>query len=535
MGNSDGDSGIPGGKQPELPPEEEVEQDFRAPVTTGRFVWTANPDSNRVALIDATSFGVVTLDAGFGPTYLAALPTASEDRAGALVINALSSDANVFLAKDTTDVLVSDPIPVHAGANAWTISESGRWAIAWTNARQIDGADPTEGFQDVTVIDLDGYPDEAPSVARLSVGYRPTKLLISEDEQSAFAVTEPGVSVIDLDASGGPEVLRDLPVSDGPAAEVEITPDGSLALVRRNDSAELNLVDLETGEQTPVELPGVPTDLDLSRDASFAVVVVRGVPSVGDLDFGAAGQAGAHGLAGNGGQAGEGPETAAGGAAGAGPGPEFSDSQVVVLPIPGIWEHPDEFDVLALPELVGSVVVPPTGDNVLLYTNAVPSDRVTIVDTKSEAFRTVELKAPVRALFATPDGRNAVGLLLPPQGSTKAGAFSLIPVEQSLPPKLQGTLAPTFGVATIDDSAVITTRDSARGVYEAYVAAFPSLRIDPIDLPSAPTASGIVADAQVAYIAQEHAEGRITFVDLGDARSRTLTGFELGVKVVDGE
>ena len=48
-------------------------------------------------------------------------------------------------------------------------------------------------------------------------------------------------------------------------------------------------------------------------------------------------------------------------------------------------------------------------------------------------------------------------------------------------------------------------------------------------------ASGIVVDAGVAYVAQEHPEGRITFLDLEDARARTLTGFELGVKVVDGE
>src|SRR5690606_23433998 len=30
----------PGAGEPELPPEQELEQDFRVPVSTGRFVWT---------------------------------------------------------------------------------------------------------------------------------------------------------------------------------------------------------------------------------------------------------------------------------------------------------------------------------------------------------------------------------------------------------------------------------------------------------------------------------------------------------------
>src|SRR5664279_1195864 len=36
-----------------LPPEKELDQTFRAPVATGKLLWSANPDSGRVALIDA--------------------------------------------------------------------------------------------------------------------------------------------------------------------------------------------------------------------------------------------------------------------------------------------------------------------------------------------------------------------------------------------------------------------------------------------------------------------------------------------------
>lgn len=533
-GNADpgvGNSSTSGGVNPEPPPvEQELEDTFRVPVATGRFVWTANPESNRVALIDATTFSVAALDAGFGPTHLAALPSPVAERNGVIVINAASNDAMVFLAKDTSDVVASSPLPIHGSANAWAVSKSGRWAIAWTNAAGVATADPTEGFQDVSVIDLADYPEVEPSVVRLSVGYRPTRLVFSEDEQRAFAVTEPGVSVIELSDDGGSRVERDVVVSDAPAAEVEIAPSGRLAWVRQTNSATVNLVDLETGERAPLVLPDVVTDLDISLDASFAVAVCRG--GVAPVPSGAGGAAGAAGLAGAGagGEAGAVP-----GEGGQGAGSGFGDSTIVVLPMPATFAEPEARLMVSLPEVVGSVVVPAVGSEVLLYTNAVDSDRLTILNVADASWRTIELKAPVRALFASPDAKHAVALLAPPAGSAKAGAFSLISVARELPPKLQGTIAPTLGVAVSNGNAIVTTLAEAGGISEAFLGSFPSFRLETLELPSAPRASGILVDANVGYVAQAHPEGRMTFMDLSDGKARTLTGFELGVKVVDGE
>jgi hypothetical protein len=44
----------------------------------------------------------------------------------------------------------------------------------------------------------------------------------------------------------------------------------------------------------------------------------------------------------------------------------------------------------------------------------------------------------------------------------------------------------------------------------------------------------VVAGARRAFVAQQHREGRITFIDLISGEARTLTGFELGARVVDG-
>ena len=341
------------------------------------------------------------------------------------------------------------------------------------------------------------------------------------------------MSVIELTGEAGPRVVRDIVVSDEPAAEVEIAPNGKVAWVRQAESASLNFVDLETGDRMPVALPGVVTDLDISLDASFAVAVCRGSAVTPSGEGGAPGIAGAAGFAGGGagGEAGAAPD----GAGGEGPGPASGASSVVVLPVPEKFAVPEALLITSVPELVGSVVVPAEGAQVLLYTNAVDSDRVTLLNVNDGSWRTVELKAPVRAVFATPDAEHAVASLAPPAGSDKAGAFSLIPMARALPPKLQGTLAPTQGIALSNGNAIVTTLAEGSSEFTAYLASFPSLRLEPIELPSAPRASGILTASHVGFVAQAHVEGRITFVDLDDASVRTLTGFELGVKVIDGE
>src|SRR5829696_2081129 len=87
--NDSGNVGPNGGGSsggPIVPPEKELEASFLAPVVTGKFVFSANPVSGRVAVIDAETYAVRLFNAGFGPKYLAAIP----GERGAIVINELS-------------------------------------------------------------------------------------------------------------------------------------------------------------------------------------------------------------------------------------------------------------------------------------------------------------------------------------------------------------------------------------------------------------------------------------------------------------
>jgi hypothetical protein len=306
-GADEGDRSSTGGAaQP--PPETEAEGTYRAPVVTGRYIWTANPDSGQVALIDARDRSVRTVEAGHAPQHLAAVPAADGSVADrAIVLNRKSKDATLLSVGD--DGELEEPVfieDVHEGANALAVSSRGRFVIAWTDATLVEEADPLDGFQEVTVIDLGSKPSKA---TRLSVGYRPSQLTISQDQKRAFAVTEPGISVIEL--GDEPYVSRDIEVSDEPLPEgwgrdVSITQDGRYALLRVQDpnaaperQAQVGIVSMKSGKRVSVQLSGPVTDLDLSEDGSVAVAVV-GARYVPRAPEGAAGSAGAGGGAGEG-------------------------------------------------------------------------------------------------------------------------------------------------------------------------------------------------------------------------------------------
>jgi hypothetical protein len=116
-----------------------------------------------------------------------------------------------------------------------------------------------------------------------------------------------------------------------------------------------------------------------------------------------------------------------------------------------------------------------------------------------------------------------------------APAFSLVPLDAELPAKITQTTALPLSVALSPaaDRALITVRDDAKKIYGVYMGLFPTLEIQHFPLASPPISAGVVAGAGRGYVAQKHPEGRITFVTLDSGAARTLTGFELGARVVD--
>lgn len=501
-GTSPGSGGSGIGGAGTLPPEQEIEGSFEAPVVTGKYLWSANPTSGRVALVDAETLRVTTVESGFGPRYLSPVPSGDPDVVEALVLNVIGEDATLLTLADGA---LADPVrfPTHADANTVTVSPSGRWAVVWSDWRKATVLDPMDSFQDLTLVLVRPTSGEPRSMRRVT-GYRPSSVTFDAEEARVIVVNEHGITAIDLGDEADPRVLDLIEVApgglaDAAARDVVVTPDGALAIVRREASAVLGFVDLVSGVVTEIELAGPVTDLDLDAGGTRAVAVMRDA-----------------GL-------------------------------VAVLELPAALTDPAAIVTATLPATLGSVSLAPDGSVGVLYTNATPTSTVATLSLRDDdrflALRTEDLRAPVRGVLVAPDAAHAVALLDPPAGSVKAGAFSVIPTAATRVPKIVGTDAPATAVALAPaptEVALVTVRDDPRRVYGVHVIGLPSLQEDFLSLASPPLAVGIIPELGKGYVAQEHAEGRITFIEFpadltsGTAATptaRTLTGFELAAKV----
>jgi len=478
-----------------LPPEKELDQSFRAPVATGKVLWSANPDSGRVALIDAKTLKVRMTNAGFGPTFLAAVPS-KQDTDSAIVINVGSHDATWFTANATGIDAVT--IPTHVGANAWAISADGHFAIAWTDVTHIEGGAPdsVNGYSELTVIDLSASP---PTSTRLSVGFRPSEIVFDATAKHAFAVVDEGISVIDLGKN--PELSQLLAVSTGDpqahARDVNFAPDGSFAVVRVEGSADVEIVDLGSNERQVVTLESSVTDLDLSPDGATATAVLGNTNPPRVVSF-------------------------------AVPRPSLGANEFATATIPG--------------ELVRSVTLAPNGKLALLYANAVPSNHLTLLDTTPDdqnglSYRTLDMQGAVQGVYISPDSAAAITFLTPPLGSTKKGLFGIVLTQAMVSPRIVGTDAVPTEIAFSDaetGKALVTVHDSKSPVRGVYVVGLTNLEQNFVPLSSDPLpgATGIVAEARRGFVAQKHPEGRITFIDLDTGVAQTLSGFEIAARVV---
>ena len=120
-------------------------------------------------------------------------------------------------------------------------------------------------------------------------------------------------------------------------------------------------------------------------------------------------------------------------------------------------------------------------------------------------------------------------------GTPVAGAFSLLPLDGTHPALIQATDAPIQAVAVspAGDRTLITVRDDRQAIFGAYLGQFPTLAVQRYPLASPPIAAGVAAAAGRGYVAQQHPDGRITLIALDSGDARTLTGYELGARVVD--
>jgi len=490
-GDGDGDGGVPSGMGGAPPLPEEIEEvfDYRAPVATGKYLWSANPESGRVALIDVEQLTVEVLTAGLRPTFLAPVTNANAE-AETLVLNVGSADATRFTVLDGENgrEIIKQKVETHAGANRLTISESGKFAVAWSGPETGQVVDPTQGFQEITVIRLG---DEEAKATRLTVGFRPDQIVLAEDDESLVVVSEEGMTVVDL-TTQIPEPLRWIELGlDEEVRDVSINAEATHALVRRGGESIVELFDLAlTDAVTNVDFGAAVTDVDLSRSGR-GVAVVR------------------------------------------------SESTLHTFELASLVADAADFESLKIEgELFGSAELGEGGTQAVVYTNAATNERISVVDLRpGESFlshRTLSTTLPVYSVNLTPDGEHGVVMSADESGA-RSDTFSVVALTESRFPRIVGTAAPVAQVALGNSFGVVTSASTALSTYEAHLISLPSLSVKTLELAGNPLSAGVLAtdDLGLAFVAQAHAEGRVTFFDFEADQARTLTGFELSAEVVD--
>src|SRR5690606_9404889 len=111
-------------------------------------------------------------------------------------------------------------------------------------------------------------------------------------------------------------------------------------------------------------------------------------------------------------------------------------SEAVFFPVPaGLGDAGARASVRLPNGSVGSVSLSPDGRRAVLFSNALGSGLVTLVG-PDLSYRSVDLIAPVRAVFVSADSSHAIALQDAPAGSIKKGAFSVLALDAVRAPKL---------------------------------------------------------------------------------------------------
>ena len=587
LGGSAGSSGSGGAT---TPPEQEQKLDFLAPQAGAHYVYVANPSRNTVSAINSTTLAITELAPGDSPTYVATVP--GQDIA--LVINAGSHTLRILNGTSMND----SPIPIVTKANTISISPNGLHAVIWFDASQLLGTGgsaasttATGSSQEVSVVDLSTTALKDEVVISMSVGLNPSAVVFSSDSTAAFVVTDDGISelrfanitvpaiapftsignvstvslasdagaplpsaqdtltdsmdsgtsvdgltlpidgglssvdggissgdvrVISQDLASAPDLssansdsgstkdatadVATVAPRSGKAVDVSVTSAGDYAIARREGSPELLLVNLKTHTVTSLMMSSPVTDLDLLPSGTQAFAVLRDESTLVRIDI---------------------PAGFTGGAA-----------QKRYPPFDGVT--------------IGSVTMSAKGKYALLYTTAIPSKSLVILDfAKPEYPLVVELTKAIRAISIAPDENSALVVHPIPTSSGSGGTtgqissttptgfgYTMVRLEDGYRKPIDTKANPNPFAITPDSAyAFVLLRDDKASVRIAERISLTSFLFDDFPLGSPPNSIAALAGSHNVFVGQVYSEGRISFIDWVTGSVRTVTGFALNGRI----
>lgn len=548
-GGTDGTSGgssASAGESDGPPPELEDEGDFRVPKASGKYVYSASETTDSVAVIDSATLAIDVIGVGQGPTVVEPLP-GQVGAAGSVVVLDQGSDDIAILRTDALGLTTLEIHPVTPGANNLAVAPDGRFVFVYHDVDGPEALGPGSD-QELTVLDVGAGVTHA-----MTVGAHPRDVVFATDDSRAWVITDAGVNVIafaDLGMVGKPPLL---PVTedsgiDPATLEVVVVASQGIALARVDGEASLTVTDLAGGARTILDLPGVPTDLDVAPGGDFAILtlpslvgsssflevalpLVPGDPAVqhvidgeyvGQSTIAASGDAILFFTTVDpffGGATAPATPTSIVGDAWYASTTDATSGSTTDVTSSGTSDGTTE----------GEGEDPPRGD---------PRQRITLARRSGPGWELVTLfvEIPVTSVGVAPDSRSAILVHAADPGNLSAPwSYSLFDQTAKFPLlKRQTTEAAPGPVLFTPDGrrAAVLLRDDPKGVRKVDRVDLDNFIVSALPLGSPPEGAGYVADTQKIFISQEHPSGRITFVG-PTGEVQTVTGYVLNDTVKD--
>jgi len=514
---------VDGGTETDIGPPEDEHLVFQQPVSSENFVFVVNTTQGAVAKIAPgrlSAISVNTIEVGVQPTELRVVPGSDN----VVVLNVSSRSLSFIQSSEAVDEV--QEVDIGQPYTSMEISPDGRFVVVFFDQSEV-WTDPSNSASKIAIVDVEATLAGDPRVYEFAVGYRVTGIFFDRDSTRLLVVSKSEIAVAELGLLNTTWILPRVWIDNPEAETVElrevlVTPDARLALIRNFHSHEITVVDIDENRSSRFLLHGVPTDLDLSPDGRVALVVERGAGIIARVDL--------------------------------------EDDLRKLVEVDGVnYFDPDEDGEPTADEITHVVAVVPSGEpleigqaeifttatnrlKALLYTNVARREEISIIDLPSMEITYLDrlVNKLVDYVVISPTAQTALVVHRAENNSPETDPVEL-EIDQlngytlvdlgSLATFQQVAEAPVGPMAFSSNGryALLTIFQRQSGINELHVIDLRrlTLQMDSVPLEAVPQFAGVLPGREIGYVAQEHAYGKITFIDLMTMDKRAVTGYEL--------
>lgn len=473
-------------------PEPEFDLPLSEPQAGVNYIYLTDSALHSVVRIAADSLVVDLVEVGPSPDVLRVIPGTDD----AIVLSSTAEELSLIRTDPQGDTDVTG-LGIRKGYNTVTLGPDGKSAVIWFRAAATFPVTSLGPLQSVSLLRIEPGKE---AVIEISVGFEPQNVVYTADGTVAYVITRDSITPIGVGTATGNELIPPILLADGLdelaiEREVQITPDGKLAVVRVFGKSELKRMWLENGNTDTLVLPGEPTDLDLLPDGQTALVTLK------------------------------------------------TTSQVALVDLVADWATEDVLTLLDLPQnLFASAKLSNDGVLALLSTTDPKVEQMVVLNLETKQINPILLQKPVMSVAISPDGDHAV--VVHQNSPAGAGTTPSQQVDQQINGKpgysivhLPSSYVKLF-VTDVPISQVAFAPEADKvyvllpGTSAAYGHALGWVDLGPLvesrlSLVTKPIHLIPVSSIGRMAISQEHSSGRITFVDTTSNQTQTITGFEL--------